>query len=228
LEGSITRILVVDDYAPWRRFVLTTLQKQQGLQIIGEAVDGLEAVQKARQLQPDLILLDIGLPILNGFEAARQIRSLSPASKIVFVTQESSADVVQEALNIGASGYVVKADAGRKLIAAVTTVLRGEQFGDRRFAGDDFTGTSNLRIPDAHSHKLVPDAVSASSSPTAPRRTEVAHRHEVQFYSDESFFLMVLPSSSGRLSRLGTRLSSSRPSHTGRACFWSCRHTAWI
>jgi CheY-like chemotaxis protein len=81
LEGSTTRIFVVDDFEPWRRFVSTTLQKQLTLQVIGEAVDGLEAVQKARQLQPDLILLDIGLPTLNGIEAARRIRELPPNPK---------------------------------------------------------------------------------------------------------------------------------------------------
>ena len=86
MEGSITRILVVDDYEPWRGFVLTTLQKQPELQVIGEAVDGLEAVQKAQQLQPDLILLDIGLPTLNEIEAARRIRELSPKSRILFVS----------------------------------------------------------------------------------------------------------------------------------------------
>jgi DNA-binding NarL/FixJ family response regulator len=80
-------------------------------------------------------LLDIGLPTLNGIEAARQIRKLSPTSKIIFVTQESSADIVQEALNIGACGYVVKTDVGSELLAAVTVVLRGEQFVCRRFAG---------------------------------------------------------------------------------------------
>lgn len=134
--------------------------------------DGLEAVREAQRLQPGLILLDIGLPTLNGLEAARQIRTLSPASKIVFVTQESSADVVQEALNIGASGYVVKADAGRELIAAVTAVLRGEQFVGSRFAGHDFSGTSNLRTTDAFSHNEYP-----ASGPIPIRKEEIAHRH---------------------------------------------------
>jgi CheY-like chemotaxis protein len=85
LEVSTTRILVVDDYEPWRRFVSTTLHKQPKLQVIGEALDGLEAVQKAEELQPDLIVLDIGLPTLDGIEAARRIRKLAPKSKILFV-----------------------------------------------------------------------------------------------------------------------------------------------
>jgi DNA-binding NarL/FixJ family response regulator len=89
------------------------------LQIVGEVADGLEVVRKAQELPPDLILLDIGLPVLNGIEAARQIRRLAPESKILFLSQGSSADVVQEALSFGVLGYVVKAHAGSDLLAAV-------------------------------------------------------------------------------------------------------------
>jgi DNA-binding NarL/FixJ family response regulator len=122
------RVLVVDDYEPFRRFVCSTLGTRPELQIVGEASDGLEAVHKAGELQPDLIVLDIGLPTLNGIEAARRIRKLSPESKILFVSQESSADVVQEALSLGALGYVVKTHAGSELLAAVGAVRQGRQF----------------------------------------------------------------------------------------------------
>jgi DNA-binding NarL/FixJ family response regulator len=98
------------------------------LQVICEVSDGLEAVQKAESLQPDLILLDIGLPTLNGFEAARRIRKLAPDSKILFLSQESSADVVQEAFRVGALGYVLKAQAGTELLAAVDAVRQGRKF----------------------------------------------------------------------------------------------------
>jgi DNA-binding NarL/FixJ family response regulator len=104
------------------------------LQVIGVASDGLEAVQKVEELQPDLILLDIGLPSLNGIEVARQIRKLSPKSKILFVSQESSADVVQGALGTGAQGYVLKSDARRELLEGVNAVLRGERFVGNRFS----------------------------------------------------------------------------------------------
>ena len=97
------RILVVEDFEPFRRFICSTLRKRPELQIVGEVSDGLEAVQKSEELQPDLIVLDIGLPSLNGIEAARRIRILSPKSKILFVSQESSADMVQEALALGAA-----------------------------------------------------------------------------------------------------------------------------
>jgi two-component system nitrate/nitrite response regulator NarL len=89
------------------------------LRVIGVASDGLEAVQKAEELQPDLILFDIGLPSLNGIEVARQIRKLSPKSKILSVSQESSVEMVQGALSTGAQGYVVKSDAGSELLAGV-------------------------------------------------------------------------------------------------------------
>jgi len=122
LQGSTSRILVVDDYEPFRRFFCSTLLKRADLQIVGEALDGLEAVQKAEELQPDLIVLDLGLPTLNGIEAARQIRKLSPKSKIIFVTLESSAGVAQEAFSLGALGYVIKTRAGSDLLAAVEAV----------------------------------------------------------------------------------------------------------
>ena len=89
-----------------------------------------------------MILLDVGLPTLNGIEAARQIRRLVQESKIVFVSQESSADVVQEAFRVGALGYVVKTDAGSELLTAVSAVLRGETFGGSRLAEHDFAGAS--------------------------------------------------------------------------------------
>ena len=123
-EMSIRRILVVDDYEPYRRFVFARLNQIQDALSIDEVSNGLEAVQKAEALKPDLILLDIGLPELSGIEAARRIRTLSPMSKIIFLSQESSADVVEAALNTGAQGYVIKDNAGRDLLPIVDAVLR--------------------------------------------------------------------------------------------------------
>jgi len=127
-HAAPVRVLVAEDFVPYRRFTCSTLARVCGLQIVGEASDGLEALQMAVELRPDLILLDIGLPSLNGIEVARQMRSLVPESKIIFLTQESSAEMVQEALNLGARGYVIKITGASELLTAVETVLSGKTF----------------------------------------------------------------------------------------------------
>src|SRR5437773_89955 len=114
LETSSIRVLVVEDSEEFREFVCATLGERPELQIVGEDTDGLQALQRADELQPDLILLDIGLPSLNGIEVARQIPKISPKSKILFVSQESSADVVREALGTGAHGAIVIATELRR------------------------------------------------------------------------------------------------------------------
>jgi CheY-like chemotaxis protein len=98
MAAPAIRVLVVEDSEPFRKFICSPLGKRPELQIVGEVSDGLEAVQKAEELQPDLILLDIGLPTLGGIEAARRIRKLSPESLILFVSQNTSVHVVQGAL----------------------------------------------------------------------------------------------------------------------------------
>lgn len=122
------RILLVEDFQPLLRFVASLLKENPEWQIIGEALDGLEAVHMAEELRPDLILLDIGLPKSNGIEAARQIHKLIPASKIIFVSQESSTNVVTEALSFGTQGYVLKTRLASDLFVAVEQVLQGGQF----------------------------------------------------------------------------------------------------
>ena len=122
------RVMVVEDFQPFRRFICSELERRPGLQIVYEASDGLEAVRKAEELRPDLILLDIGLPEINGIEAARQIRVLVPESKIIFSTQESSAETIQEAMRLGAWGYVFKIHASVDLLVAIDAVLLGKRF----------------------------------------------------------------------------------------------------
>ena len=165
METSSVRVLAVDDYEPFRRFICSTLRRRPELQIVGETSDGLEAVQKAEELQPDLVVLDIGLPSLNGIEAARRIRKLSPESKILFTSQESSADVVQEALALGALGYVVKAHAGSDLLPAVGAVLEGRQF--------------------------VSSGPRSEAPPSlALEKAAFTRSHEVEFYSDDAAFVV--------------------------------------
>jgi DNA-binding NarL/FixJ family response regulator len=136
------RTLVVDDFASFRRRVCWMLEEKSEVRIIGEAVDGVEAVQKAVEFQPDLILLDSDLPKLSGIEAARQIRKIVPKAKILFLSQDSNPEVVHDAFGLGARGYVIKSDASRELLTAVKTVSLGKQYVSRALAGFDLTDTA--------------------------------------------------------------------------------------
>jgi DNA-binding NarL/FixJ family response regulator len=129
------RILLVDDFDPFRGVVTTILQEQPGLQVVGEASDGLIAVKRAEELQPDLVLLDISLPKLSGIEAARQMRSLAPQSIILFLSQNSSLLIVREAFSAGGRGYVLKLDVGNELLTAIAAVFRGDRFVSTSLAG---------------------------------------------------------------------------------------------
>ena len=122
------RILLVEDFEPFRRFVRLALQARSDFKVVGEAVDGLEAVQKAKQLQPDLILMDIGLPKLNGIAAAEQIRILAPHAKVLFISLESSPTAVREAFHVGGYGYIHKMRAESDLLPAIEAALAGKQF----------------------------------------------------------------------------------------------------
>src|SRR5438477_1837475 len=151
------RVVGLEDYEPFRRLICSTLSKRPDLQIVSEVSDGLEAVLKVRELRPDLILMDVGLPSLSGIEAARQISELSPTSRIIFVSQESSAEVVQEAFRAGALGYVFKTPAGVDLLAAVDAVCKGFRFvseGLARLVPSELAG----KQPTTRFHQ---DAVSA-------------------------------------------------------------------
>ncbi|HEY2547791.1 MAG TPA: response regulator transcription factor [Candidatus Acidoferrum sp.] len=122
-------ILVVEDHEEFRRFVCSLLRQKPEVQV-EVAADGLEAVQKVQELQPELILLDVGLPNLNGMEVARRVRRLSPSIRILFVSALSDPDVVSEALRLGA-GYVHKPSVQGDLLPAIEATLRGEQFVSR-------------------------------------------------------------------------------------------------
>ena len=134
-------IMLVDDFEPWRNFAASLLQKNPAWQIVSEASDGLEALQKAEEFQPDLIVLDIGLPRLSGIEAAPSIRKVAPESKILFLSENRDLEVAGAALSAGGHGYVVKSDGENELLVAVEAVLQGKRFVSSTFNGFDFTPT---------------------------------------------------------------------------------------
>jgi DNA-binding NarL/FixJ family response regulator len=110
---------LADDFEPWRVLLRSLLQQRPELKVVGEAADGLEAVEKAQKLQPDVILLDISMPRLNGIEAAKRIRAVAPKSKILFVSVERSADFAEAAIAAGAQGYISKANVEAELLPAL-------------------------------------------------------------------------------------------------------------
>jgi DNA-binding NarL/FixJ family response regulator len=145
----VLRILVVEDHAPFRHLICTALQRRAEFQII-EAADGLEAVQKVEELQPDLILLDINLPKLHGFGVAKRIRRLDPHARLLFMSQESSADIVREAFRLGASGYIQKLHAATDLLPAIDAVL-----GGRRFVSSNVALTELTDAPAPRRHEIL-------------------------------------------------------------------------
>ena len=128
MPGTAIRVIVADDHEPVRRFVCSTLAQLPRLRLVGEASDGLEALRIAQLLRADIIVLDIGLPKLNGFEVARRIRERIPQLRILFFSTDCSHQIAEEALRLGAGGYVVKSDAGTELVPALEAVLQGETY----------------------------------------------------------------------------------------------------
>ena len=126
------RVLVVDDHATVRHTICSLLSHDPALDVICQTANGEEAVKKAEELQPDLVLLDISLPGISGIEAARQIRKVSPQSQIIFLSQHDSLQMAYEALRVGGHGYVAKIDAASELLKAIRTVREGSLFVSQR------------------------------------------------------------------------------------------------
>src|ERR1700716_472813 len=122
------RILIADDHEVVRRGLCTLLQSHEGWEICAEAKDGREAVEKARQLKPDVVILDVGMPNLNGLAAARQLMQQDAEVQVIVLTITDSDQVIREALDAGARGFVLKSDAARDLVTAVEAVQRNRMF----------------------------------------------------------------------------------------------------
>lgn len=125
------RIVLVDDHEVARRALRSVLRANPNIEVVGEASEGKEALKKVGELKPDIVLLDIGLPDMSGIEVAPGIRSLSPESRIIFVSQHISIHLAKDALRGGAYGYVVKSDAGLDLLAAIEAAHAGRTFVSR-------------------------------------------------------------------------------------------------
>src|SRR5215470_10891655 len=140
------KILVVEDSEPFRRLIVLMVQQNHEYQVVAEATDGLEAIRRAEELAPDLVLMDIGLPKMNGIESARLIRQKAPKCKIVFLTQQSDVYAVQDAIELGALGYVHKSHTANDLLPALEAALTGRQFVSENLnvpLFDIFAGTAD-------------------------------------------------------------------------------------
>lgn len=130
------RVLLVDDSEAWRKAVRQLLVVGGCIEVVGESQDGPDAIQKSRELRPSLVVMDIGLPGMNGLEAARRIGVTSPSVRILFLSANNDPDVVREALITGA-GFLAKADAAHDLLPLIKAIVRNEPFLRFRTLGDD-------------------------------------------------------------------------------------------
>lgn len=160
------RILVADDHEVVRRGLSALLQTQEGWEICAEASDGREAVEKAKQLNPDFVILDIGMPNLNGLAATRQLAQHDPNCKIIVLTVTDTDQVIREALDAGARGFVLKSDAVWDLISAIEALQRGQMF---------FTPRVNEMVLAAFLEKraAAPRGMPPKFSTLTPREKEV-------------------------------------------------------
>jgi DNA-binding NarL/FixJ family response regulator len=126
--GRKVRVLIADDHSIIRRIVRSTLQANPRFEVCGEAENGAEAIEEAKKLKPDVVVLDVSMPVLNGFESAREIKKTLPESAIVILSQNADRHFVEEARKIGVQAYVAKTRAGEALVKAVEGAALGDDF----------------------------------------------------------------------------------------------------
>ena len=122
------RVLIADDHPVIRRMVRSVLQVHPNFEVCGEAMDGAQAVEEAKKVKPDVLVLNVTMPVMNGFEAAREIKAILPNSAIVILSQNADREFVEEAKKIGVRAYVAKSRAGEALVKAVEAAVMGEDF----------------------------------------------------------------------------------------------------
>ena len=177
---------MVDDFVPWRNYLVAKLGENPALQVVGCASDGSEAVLKAAELNPDLILMDVNLPELSGIQAAARIRELSPESKILFVSQDLDFEVAMAALDAGGLGYVVKSDAENELHTAVEAVTAGKTFVSALLASRDLNGVLGSQTP---TRPGIEERIELPARRLIRSKT-FGPSHEVEFYGDDASFLI--------------------------------------
>jgi len=162
---GVLRIMVADDHEVVRKGLVALLQAQPEWQVCGEAGDGREAVEKAIQLKPDILILDIGMPSLNGLEATRQILKTIPNARVLILTLHDSDQVVREVLNAGARGFLLKSDAARDLVAAVEALRHDKTYFTSKVAAMVLEGYLKGGTPGA--------AITAGRNRLTPREREI-------------------------------------------------------
>jgi len=158
------RILIADDHQLIRRGLIATLADRPEWEVVAEATNGREALELARQLQPDIAILDLTMPELNGLDAARQLLTLSPATRILIVTAHGSEQLLREVLEVGAMGYVLKSDADDVLPEAIDAVLRGRTF---------FTSSLGRLVVEGYLRSGKPEAGAGVETRLSPREREI-------------------------------------------------------